>query len=394
MKVLLLSIGTRGDMEPFLALGDILQKRGEQVTCAFPEQFRELADESGLDFISLGPEFVQMLDSDDGKAAMGGSGSGMKKFMAHFRLARKQTPVNRVLVEKQQTLLDLLQPDMVVYNGKAILPVIREMDHPGRNILLSPVPHIHYVKGHAHVAFNCNLGPFLNKLTYRLADAGMLVTIRWSLKWLNISQKYSRKQIRHALSSRKVVYTISPVLFTGSPDWPPWIRVLGHHRREKNGSWEPDRELTLFMERHPKFLFITFGSMLNGLVEPGRYNRDLVHFVSQVPYDRMFGKAYGVVHHGGSGTTHMALRHGCPTLIIPHIIDQHVWNSLVHDLGAGPRGVKIGRLSNRLLEPKILDLWENESYRQRAEQLAGQLKEEKLADELYFFITGYPEAQL
>jgi len=48
MKVILLSIGTRGDVEPFLAIGEILQDRGIQVICAFPEQFRKLTEGAGL----------------------------------------------------------------------------------------------------------------------------------------------------------------------------------------------------------------------------------------------------------------------------------------------------------------------------------------------------------
>jgi len=53
MKIILLSIGTRGDMEPFLAIGELLKERGHQVNCAFPGQFRELAEDSEMEFISF-----------------------------------------------------------------------------------------------------------------------------------------------------------------------------------------------------------------------------------------------------------------------------------------------------------------------------------------------------
>ena len=46
MKIILISIGIRGDMEPFLAIGEILKEKGHQVICAFPEQFRNLAEDS------------------------------------------------------------------------------------------------------------------------------------------------------------------------------------------------------------------------------------------------------------------------------------------------------------------------------------------------------------
>ena len=64
MKIILLSIGTRGDMEPFLSLGEILLEKGHQAICAFPEQFRDLAKESNMEFASLGTKFIEIFDSD------------------------------------------------------------------------------------------------------------------------------------------------------------------------------------------------------------------------------------------------------------------------------------------------------------------------------------------
>ena len=71
MKIILISVGTRGDMEPFLAIGEILKEKGHQVICAFPEQFRNLVEDTDMEFASLGTKFIQMLESDLGKAAMG-----------------------------------------------------------------------------------------------------------------------------------------------------------------------------------------------------------------------------------------------------------------------------------------------------------------------------------
>ena len=79
MKILLLSIGTRGDMEPFLAIGELLAGKGHEIVCAFPEQFRSLAGDSGFRFLSLGTEFIEMLESPEGKSAMGGSAHRMEK---------------------------------------------------------------------------------------------------------------------------------------------------------------------------------------------------------------------------------------------------------------------------------------------------------------------------
>ena len=68
--IILTSVGTRGDMEPFLSIGEILKEKGHRVLCAFPEQFRKLANDSNLEFATLGSKYIELLESDSGKAAM------------------------------------------------------------------------------------------------------------------------------------------------------------------------------------------------------------------------------------------------------------------------------------------------------------------------------------
>jgi len=272
------------------------------------------------------------------------------------------------MIERQQRTILHEMPDRIVHNGKAMYPVIWEAENQGKTIYVSPVPYLHYVKGHTHIAFNSNYGEFLNKLTYKLADWGILKTIVNSMQWLN-KTNVTKQQVKRALEDHKIVYTISPQLFKRPPYWKKNLNVLGFHERNKAVNWQPGQELLAFLEKHPKLIFITVGSMTNpdpkhktdiildilernnipaiintsmgGLVEPANYNRNLVHFVSSIPYDWIFPKMYAVIHHGGSGTTHMALKNGCATMIIPHIIDQFIWNNIVFEKGVGPRGIKI-----------------------------------------------------
>jgi UDP:flavonoid glycosyltransferase YjiC (YdhE family) len=418
MKIILVSVGTRGDMEPFLAIGELLKDKGHQVICAFPEQFRRLAVDSQLEFASLGSKYIELLESDAGKAAMGGSSSGLEKFLATVKLARNQTPANQELVAKQHELVENQNPDRILYNGKAVYPVIWGIGNPGKNILISPVPYMHYVKDQAHIAFNRNFGPFINRLTYSLADFGLVTTIGISVKWLGLEKMISRDQIRNAILSNKVIYTISPSLFPRPEYWEENLQVLGFQGRNQKDSWQPDEELAAFLNRHSqnRIIFITFGSMTNpdpvgktqilvdileqhaipavintaggGLLKPDHYNSDLIHFLSRIPYDWILPKMHSVIHHGGSGTTHLGLKYGCSTMIIPHIIDQFVWDKIVSDIGAGPRGVRIDHINRKNLEPKILDLMYDDSFKTKAEQIGHQIKTEDLSKELYELIAG------
>ncbi|GAI70172.1 unnamed protein product, partial [marine sediment metagenome] len=182
MKIILISIGTRGDVDPFLAIGEILKEKGHRVICAFPDQFRNLVEDSNMEFVSLGTKFIEMLDSDVGKAALGGSGSGLKKMFAYIRFAKNSTEINKELINKQYELIESENPDRIVHNGKAIYPIIWGLNKRGKTILVSPVPYLHYVENHTHIVFNSNYGTFLNKLTYSLANFGTIMTLMISIK--------------------------------------------------------------------------------------------------------------------------------------------------------------------------------------------------------------------
>lgn len=410
MKIILTAIGTQGDIEPFLAAGQILRENGHQVICAFSEQFRELTESNELEFASLGRKYFDLFDSSAGKIAMGG-GKGLKKVFAYIKLAIKQTNPNK---EKENKLYELIRkerPDRVVYNSKTIYPIIWERENIGKTTFLSPFPYLHYVKGHSLLVFGKNYGDFLNKLTFKLYDFGVAATAMTTKKWLHIKDNIKRSELKSVVRSRRFIYTISPCLFPRPEYWDSNIKVLGHHELKKKTNWKPEKELSEFIERNEKILFITFGSMINpeperktkiileilernkipaiintasgGLVKPDNFNSDLVYFVSQIPYDWVFPKVYAVMHHGGSGTTHLALKYGCAALIIPHFIDQYIWDEIISDLGLGPQGIKISKISVSTLERKILELLYNKDFKERSERIGSQMQEEDYREEFY-----------
>lgn len=411
MKIIIISIGTLGDMEPFLAIGEILKEKGHHVICAFPEQFRDHADRSNLEFATLGTDFIDMLNSREGKMVLGGGGSGLKKMLAIIKLSRNSTKINKELVIKQSDLIAKEKPDRIVHNGKAMYPIIWGVDNAEKTIMISPLPYMHYVKHHSHVAFNSNYGCVLNKFTFLLANSGTIMTLMMCLKWINIKETITRKQIKRSYFSNKVIYTISPTLFSQPDYWGNNLKVLGYHQRKKKDNWYPDGELKKFIDTHEKIFFVTFGSMTNpkpdektrifidifernkifaiintasgGLVKPDNFDSKYIKFISKVPYDWIFPKVFAVIHHGGSGTCHLALKYGCACMIIPHIIDQFVWNKIVYKLGAGPKGIKIGKIKRENLEQKILALLNTSSFKFNAEEIAVQMQKEEFTQELY-----------
>lgn len=421
MKIILISIGTRGDVEPFLAVGELLKSKGHKVICSFPEQFRSLAEDTGLDFFPLSENFLELIEGDDAKMAMGGKVSFFKKMGAYIRLYKLSEGVNTDLVFQQKELVDKEQPDRIIYGGKAIYPLVWGLSRPGRSIFLSPIPCITlYTKEHPHVGFKGKHGPGFNKFTYTLANLGLMKHVVSTMKRAGIhpqqKEKKFKTELKNELLTRKTIYLVSSNIFSRPDYWPHNAKVLGYHERNKKTNWTPGTELLNFLKIHKKVILITFGSMTNpepeentkiilqclqrhhipsiintssgGLIKPEIYNNKLIHYVERIPYDWIFPRVYGVIHHGGSGTTQTALKYGCASLLIPHIIDQFMWNNFVHELGAGPLGVEISKLTEKNFEHKLLDLYRTESYKTKALELSDKMGEEDWESELLEMITG------
>jgi len=410
MKIILTAIGTRGDIEPLLAIGKILKEKGHQVICAFSEQFKELTENCDLEYASLGKKIDDLTESDAGKTALGGA-PGIKKVLAFIKVALNQKAANKEKEIKLYELIKQEKPDRVVYNSKTTYPIIWEHKNRGRTTFLSPFPYFHYVKGHPLLVFSKDYGDYFNKWTYKLYGFGVVTTTMIVKKWLQINDKITREQLKNIIHSRKFIYTISPSLFSRPSNWESNVKVLGHHELKTKTDWKPEKELTEFIEKHEKILFITFGSMTNpepkqktkiildilernkipaiintasgGLIKPDNFNSEFIYFVSQVPYDWFFPKMYAVIHHGGSGTTHLAIKYCCATMIIPHFIDQFIWDEIICELGIGPKGVKISRITNKNLEPKILELLNNRRFKEKSAKIGNQMKKENFKEELY-----------
>lgn len=417
MKILLCSIGTRGDVEPFLALGDLLRGQGHQVYFAFPEQFASLVPET-CPFHALSASFLDLIESSDGKIVMGGKASPLAKLRALYNLYQRGKSVNQLLVRQQYEIIRELQPDMIIHNAKCSYPSLWGMQQQKEVVLMSPVPYfMYYVEGHAHVGFKGNLGRWLNQLSYRLANFGMVKTIRDAQKSLPVNHRFSSAEIRASIFSNTLLYAISPSLFQRPEEWPAHVQVVGYLEKKKEHTGQIEESLLNFVEQHQKILLLTFGSMVNqapealsrliysvlreleiptvvntaagGLMALDDYLQNpLFCFVKSVPYDWLLLRMYAVMHHGGSGTTHLGLKYACPTLIIPHILDQYSWNALVHQVGAGPKGIGVSKLNKQKLRKLLKDLMLNASYKQKAIQLSKKMERESDHGHMLNLISG------
>jgi len=352
---------------------------------------------------------------------MGQKGSWPSRLMQLARLAKTSLSVQKDMIREQRDLLVGLAPDRVVYHPKCLVARVWGMCFPDRAICLSPVPNMTYPeREHPHIGITMNLGGWGNKQSYTLINR---ISARMVVKYVKpFATDFPGANIRsgtvyqHMLERERALYLISPTLFERRAWWPDHAKVMGYFERPKTRNWSPPPELTDFLTRfeEERVTFITFGSMVNAAPEtttrailsvlrehrtPAIINTSSgglqplreeaphhVHFVSDIPYEWVFPRVHSVVHHGGSGTTHTATKHGRPSLIIPHIVDQFFWNIVIAQLGLGPLGIKIKRLDAPTFAPLLLDLREEPAYAQKARELAtrmdGEANAKKLVQEL------------
>ena len=417
LKILLTSVGTRGDIEPFLAIGQLLKEKGHMVTCCFPEQFRQRIETLEINFMGLGSEYLEMVNSKDGKIVMGNRSNPFVKVKAYYNLYRRSSVLTKAMALRQREILRDLDPNLVIFHIKSVYPLIWALENPKKAILVSPIPYlVHFTKEHGHLGFNGNFGTIINKLSYRLANYALLRTVQSVARHIDSCDRITLGLLKRTLFNMKMAFTISPAMMEVPNYWPKHVRVLGHYQRKGQGKPMIADKLEGFLDRNDNVLFVTFGSMVNehpkkvteilvkivqeyriptvintsegGLIQPESYDPEVLCFVSEVYYDLIFPRIHAVIHHGGSGTTHLAMKHGCPSLVIPHIIDQHMWANKIYQMGAGPKGIPIRKLTIKKLEKRLLDLYQNNIYKVMAEKLSMDMAKENLEEELTQFLTN------
>jgi len=176
-----------------------------------------------------------------------------------------------------------------------------------------------------------------------------------------------------------ILYGWSPGVLPQPPDWGEWLHTTGYWFLERRVEWQAPQKLTDFLDSGPPPVFVGFGSMNNidpekltdivlralkltgqrGILATGWGGMgdadlpDTVFRVGDVPYDWLFERVKATVHHGGAGTTSESLRAGIPTVVVPFFADQPFWGWRVAELGVGPepisrRSLRVERLANAI----------------------------------------------
>jgi UDP:flavonoid glycosyltransferase YjiC (YdhE family) len=403
VRVAVLAMGSRGDVEPFLALAAGLRRRGHTVVVATHAEFAALVTGAGVEFAELGGNPREALSSPQGQRML----ATRNPLLLSARIGALVGPALDAALPAAQAACT--GADVVVYATLAQfgLTVADQLGVPAVAAHLQPATPTTAMPA----ASLPSLRPppaALNKASWLLSEA---------LTWRAFRPTLNRQRARvglpglpRRLPSRwprgrrpPVLYGFSPSVVPVPPDWPDDVHVTGYWFRDPDPAWSPPPALTAFLAAGPAPVYLGFGSMPDadpaGLVgalvggarraehrmvlhsgwsklrEAGRAGLvgDDVLVVDDVPHAWLFPRMAAVVHHGGAGTTAAALRAGVPAVVIPLFADQFFWGCRVAALAAGAPPIPRERLTDARLAEALTDaLRRRHGARRMAQALAAE----------------------
>ncbi|HEX7975993.1 MAG TPA: glycosyltransferase [Anaerolineales bacterium] len=403
MQVTILTIGSRGDVQPYVALGKGLRSAGHAVKLSTHAEFGPFARLHGLDFARLHGNPQELLAGDLGQEFLG-TGQNPVRFLRAF--ARIASEMMRDIL--RDSLAACQGADLILFSVNGWFgaqPIMEKLRIPGMAAYLQPVsptrafPSISFPVG-------LHLGGLFNRLTYPVSQE-----LGWQL--LRDPLNAARKEVlglppvpfwspfeRMHRERFPILYGYSPRVLPKPKDWGDWLTPTGYWFLDQEEGWRPPASLVSFLEAGPPPVYLGFGSMRDrnpeqttrlalealelagqrGLLLAGWGSlgeADLpesVYRLESAPHEWVFPRVAAAVHHGGAGTTAASLRSGTPTVTAPYFADQPFWGQRVFELGAGPRPIPRKRLTAQNLAAAIQVAVQDREMRRTAAELGAALR--------------------
>jgi sterol 3beta-glucosyltransferase len=404
MRVTILALGTRGDVQPYVALGLALQQARHEVCLVAFSEFKEFVESRGLDFFSAGVNSRELLEADEEACATITTIIEGGTIRQQWQAYRKFQPIMEQMQESFWQASQGTQAIIFSTVGMNAYHVAEKLEVPCVWALTTPT------LGRTRTQSNpllpsLPLGSGYNLLTHVFVEQLIQQVIgrlfnSWRQARLNLPSIPLHRWPYTQLHGQPVpmLYCYSPAVAPKPPDWSEHTHVTGYWFLDHSSDWQPPADLVDFLESGPPPIYIGFGSMvsrgsekasrivLDALRQSGQRGviatgwggpsqsdlPDEVFVVKSVPHDWLFPQMAAVVHHGGAGTTGAGLRAGVPSIIIPFSKDQPFWARRVKALDVGPDPIPRKRLAADRLAHAMRVAVTHEPIRKRAAAL-GQI---------------------
>nr|POE93304.1 sterol 3-beta-glucosyltransferase [Quercus suber] len=405
LRITCLTIGSRGDVQPYVALAKGLLAEGHSVRIATHARFKDFVEQHGIDFrpVAGDPEDLMQICVDYGLFTPGFLYEGSKRFRPWLQelleSAWTACQGSELLIESPSTMAG-------VHIAEALeIPYFRAFTMPWTRTRAFP---------HAFMDPTKRMGGQFNYMTYGLIDnifwrftSGEING--WRLKTLGLK---ATSLERMQLNKIPFLYNFSPHVVVPPLDYSDWVRITGYwFLNNSDGDYTPPKDLVAFIkqarEDDMKVVYVGFGSVtVNDSKQLTQQIIDAVikadvrcilskgwsdHFdqkdgsdpisklpscifqIRAAPHDWLFPQIDAVVHHGGAGTTGAGLRAGVPTVIKPFFGDQFFFAMRVQDLGVG---LYVKKVSVNALGRAIWIASHDDRMKMRARRLGEQIRGE------------------
>ncbi|WP_286904031.1 glycosyltransferase [Clostridium sp. UBA1652] len=398
MNFVIITIGSRGDVQPFLALGRGLKKKGHKIRICAMSIFKEVIEQEGFEYAPMAGDAKEIMIRLIGEQVSS---------LEYFR--NLPFLLNPVKAEFLSNIEDACEGmDTILYStlGSVAYHVGEKLGICCFRCFFAPLdPTSEFPAMTAPRSF---LGGCYNKLTFKGGD------ILWSNATRNLLNDWrvqmGLKKIKafefpyRSMNGKPIttLYAYSPTLAPKPKEYGEHQHITGFWIKELDKEWRPDENLKRFLAEGSKPMYIGFGSTVGGdfnriikvvleslkitgqraIISAGWRNLKYVDFpsnviqVENVPHEWLFPKMLAVSHHGGAGTTAAGVRSGVPSIIIPFGGDQPYWGERVYEMGVGTKPIWCKKLSVENYTKAIRDVLNNQKMRNRASEIGEVLKSE------------------
>ena len=405
MKITIIAFGTRGDVQPIIALGRVLKSRGYHVRMIASSNFETWIGQNGLEAVPARIDIQSLM-----------MGEGGHEWIEHGNNPIKQTQVIKKLLDQhglammRDTWDACVGAEVIVssFTSDTFAVSIAEKLHAKH--ISTPLQPALMATRNGVSTLQAILPNRISLINYLF---GKLMIEKYG--WIMMGELNNRfrqdtlglprqsfHENRRGLQRMLIVQGFSSHVVPHPHDWSTNIYTTGYWFLDEDGDWQPSQALLKFLNEHDAPIYIGFGSMTGR--DPRSLTGIVVNAVAQsgqrailqsgwaglgdmllpkntflldtAPHRWLFPRMKAVVHHGGAGTTAESIRAGVPTVIVPHMADQSFWGSRVAALGVGPQPVPRNKLSADKLASAIRLATDDPKMRERASKLGARVRAE------------------